>query len=119
MQHSVVSYSSRNREQARELKPCADRMKIRVFMAQHEIIHSGDIWDEAVRSALGGGRELALLATRDSLNSDRVTPSGPPHWCFNGTSHRWYVAVTSKICLSVYGTTKLMSGTRTKRTREG
>jgi hypothetical protein len=64
-----LSYSSRNREQAREIKACGDRMAVRIFMDEREI-EGGDIWEEVIRAALFGSRELALLATKDGLKSE-------------------------------------------------
>jgi hypothetical protein len=74
-----LSYGSRNRDQAREIKECGDRMGVRIFMDEREI-EGGDIWEERIRDALAGSRELALLATKDGLKSEWVTTEWGAAW---------------------------------------
>jgi hypothetical protein len=74
-----LSFSSRNRDQAREIKACADRMGVRVFMDERET-EGGDVWDETIRAALNSSRELALLATRDGFKSEWVTTEWGAAW---------------------------------------
>jgi hypothetical protein len=74
-----LSFSSRNRDQAREIKVCGDRMGVRIFMDEREI-EGGDIWDDTIRAALQGSRELALLATRDGFKSEWVTTEWGAAW---------------------------------------
>ncbi len=74
-----LTYSSRNRDQAREIKDCGDTMGVRIFLDEREI-EDGDIWDETIRAALQGSRELALLATKDSLKSEWVMTEWGAAW---------------------------------------
>jgi len=74
-----LSFSSKNRDQAREIKACGDRMRVRIFMDEREI-EGGDIWDETIRAALQGSRELALLATRDGFKSEWVSTEWGAAW---------------------------------------
>jgi hypothetical protein len=74
-----LSYSSKNRDQAREMKRCADQMGVRIFMDEREI-EGGERWEEEIRAALAGSRELALLATREALKSEWVTTEWGAAW---------------------------------------
>jgi hypothetical protein len=74
-----LSYSWRNRDQAREIKDCGDRTGVRIFMDEREV-EGGDIWDDTIRAALQGSRELALLATKESVESEWVTTEWSAAW---------------------------------------
>jgi hypothetical protein len=54
-------------------------MGVRIFMDEHEI-EGGDIWDEEIRAALQGSREMALLATQDGLKSEWVMTEWGAAW---------------------------------------
>ncbi|WP_321476173.1 TIR domain-containing protein [uncultured Paludibaculum sp.] len=74
-----LSYGSRNRAQAQVIKDCGDRMGVRIFLDEREL-EGGDLWEEEIRSALEGSRELALLATKESLKSEWVTTEWGAAW---------------------------------------
>jgi Trehalose utilisation/TIR domain len=74
-----LAYSSRNRDQARVIRQCGERMGVRIFMDEREL-EGGDIWDETIRAAVQGSREFALLATRDSLRSEWVMTEWGAAW---------------------------------------
>jgi hypothetical protein len=74
-----LSYSSMNRDEARAIETRAGEMDVRVFMDE-KAIHPGEVWDEVVRQGLLNSRELALLATAQSLESEWVTTEWGAAW---------------------------------------
>jgi hypothetical protein len=43
-------------------------------------IEGGDVWEEEIRAALAGSRELALLATKPGSKSESVTTEWGAAW---------------------------------------
>jgi len=74
-----LSFSSRNKDQAREVYADAVALGLRVFMDEREV-DPGEEFSEVIRQALVGSREMALLATADSLKSEWVTTEWGAAW---------------------------------------
>jgi hypothetical protein len=74
-----LSFSSLNRDEARAIAERARAMELRVFMDEKEI-QPGAIWGEVIRHALMGSRELAVLASPDSLESEWVKTEWGAAW---------------------------------------
>jgi hypothetical protein len=74
-----LSFSSLNRDEARVIEHCAVGIGLRVFMDEKQI-QPGAIWDEVIRRALVGSRELAVLASPDGLESEWVKTEWGAAW---------------------------------------
>jgi hypothetical protein len=74
-----LSFSSRNKDQAREVYADAIALGLRVFMDEREVA-PGEEFSEVIRAALVGSREMALLATTDSMASEWVTTEWGAAW---------------------------------------
>jgi hypothetical protein len=74
-----LSFSSHNEREASKIADVAKARGVRVFMSKKEHA-SGDIWDDRLREALIGSRELAVLITPNSLESQWVTTEWGAAW---------------------------------------
>jgi hypothetical protein len=74
-----LSFSSLNRAEAREIEKCGREMGLRIFMDK-KAIQPGVIWEEAIRQGLLNSRELAVLATPESLKSEWVMTEWGAAW---------------------------------------
>jgi TIR domain/Trehalose utilisation len=77
-----LSYSSRNRDEARTIQESARGLS--VFMDEKDI-QPGAIWDDVIRNALMASRELAVLASPDSLDSEWVQTEWGAAWVLGRT----------------------------------
>jgi len=74
-----LSFSSLNRDEAREIEKTGREMGLRVFLDE-KVIQPGVIWDEVIRQGLLNSRELAVLATPESLESEWVKTEWGAAW---------------------------------------
>jgi len=74
-----LSFSFADRDEARRIRDHADALGLRMFMAEREV-QAGDVWDEVIRQALVSSREVAILVTPDSLQSEWVSTEWGAAW---------------------------------------
>jgi hypothetical protein len=74
-----LSFSSLNRDEAREVEKTGKEMQLRIFMDER-VINAGVIWDEVIRQGLLNSREMAVLVTPESLQSEWVTTEWGAAW---------------------------------------
>lgn len=79
-----LSFSSTNRDEAREIEQRAEAMGVRVFLDE-KTIEPGVIWEEVIRQGLLNSRELAVLATPQSLESEWVKTEWGAAWVLGRT----------------------------------
>jgi type 1 glutamine amidotransferase len=79
-----LSYSTKNRDQAAVIVAAAEGLGLRIFQDRKEITY-GDIWEEEVRLALMNSREIALLASPDSMASEWVQTEWGAAWAMQRT----------------------------------
>jgi hypothetical protein len=74
-----LSFSSHNESEAGRIEDAAKAKGLRVFMSKKDLA-SGDTWDDRLREALLGSRELAVLISPKSLGSEWVTTEWGIAW---------------------------------------
>jgi hypothetical protein len=74
-----LSFSSHNETEAEKVAAAATAAGIDVFMSERDL-ESGDVWDEEVRQALVSSREMAVLVTPQSLQSEWVATEWGVAW---------------------------------------
>jgi len=79
-----LSYSTKNRDQAAVIVAAAEALGLRIFQDRKEITY-GDIWEEEIRRALTNSREIALLASPDSMASEWVQTEWGAAWAMQRT----------------------------------
>jgi len=79
-----LSYSSRDRDQARSVVRAAEALGLAVFQDEKNI-EPGVVWAEEIRRALLNSREMALLASPTSLVSEWVQTEWGAAWAMQRT----------------------------------
>jgi hypothetical protein len=74
-----LSFSSDNRAEAEKIRSTAQAKGLGVFMSEKNLT-SGDVWDETIRQALIGSREMAVLVSPSSLRSEWVATEWGIAW---------------------------------------
>lgn len=74
-----LSFSSNNKSEAEKIKTAAEDKGVSLFMSEKDLT-SGDVWDEAIRNALLGSREMAILVSLQSLTSEWVATEWGIAW---------------------------------------
>lgn len=74
-----LSFSSNNRAEAEKIRSVAEVKGVSVFMSEKDLT-SGDVWDETIREALLGSREIAILVSPTSLKSEWVATEWGIAW---------------------------------------
>ncbi len=78
--HDVfLSFSHENRDEAGRIRDRGTQLGLNVFISARNL-QGGDVWDEVVREALVGSREVAILITPDSLRSEWVATEWGAAW---------------------------------------
>jgi hypothetical protein len=79
-----LSFSSTNRDEARAIEKRAEVMGLRVFLDE-KAIEPGTIWEKVIRQGLLDSRELAVLATPQSIVSEWVMTEWGAAWVLGRT----------------------------------
>lgn len=79
-----LSYSSRDRDQARAVVRAAEALELTVFQDEKDV-EPGAVWAEEIRRALVNSREMALLASPTSLVSEWVQTEWGAAWAMQRT----------------------------------
>lgn len=79
-----LSFSSTNRDEARAIERRAEALGIRVFLDE-KAIGPGAVWEAVIRQGLLNSRELAVLATPESLESEWVKTEWGAAWVLGRT----------------------------------
>lgn len=79
-----LSFSSTNRDEVRLIETSAREMGLRVFLDE-KAIEPGEVWAEVIRQGLLNSRELAVLATPQSLESEWVRTEWGAAWVLGRT----------------------------------
>lgn len=79
-----LSFSSTNRDEARAIESRAAELGLRVFLDE-KAIEAGAVWEEVIRQGLLNSRELAVLATPQSLESEWVMTEWGAAWVLGRT----------------------------------
>ena len=96
--HVFLSYSSANKDRALRFAEVVEAGGLRIFRDEVEI-RSGDKWEESIpQSAPRNSRELAILATPDSLSSEWVQTEWERRGRSKSTLHRFCIDATSANC---------------------
>lgn len=77
-----LSYSSRDKDEARQVCSFLEKKGVTVFLAEKSIKPSSK-WETTVRDALRNSRLLCLLATPNSLHSEWVITEWGAAWAFD------------------------------------
>ena len=79
-----LSYSSKDRDQARAIVKIAEALGLTIFEDEKDI-EPGAVWAEVIRRALVNSREMALLASPTSLVSEWVQTEWGAAWAMQRT----------------------------------
>jgi Trehalose utilisation/TIR domain len=79
-----LSFSSQNRDQARAIVQAAEAVGLTIFQDEKNIL-PGAVWAEEIRQALMNSREMALLASPESLVSEWVQTEWGAAWVLQRT----------------------------------
>jgi hypothetical protein len=79
-----LSYSTRDGLQAAAIVTAAEALGLTVFQDRKEVTY-GDIWEDQIRQGLINSRELALLASPNSMASEWVQTEWGAAWALQRT----------------------------------
>lgn len=74
-----LSFAKPDEEAAKKLKQKAERKRLKVYLAPSEL-EPGDLWTTEVRNALRRSREIAVLATKKSIDREWVISEWSCGW---------------------------------------
>jgi hypothetical protein len=74
-----LSFSTQNAREAARIHHRGTELGLNVFLTERNL-NTGDVWDEKIRKALVGSREVAILMTPDSLKSEWVATEWGAAW---------------------------------------